>query len=1042
MQKVYDSTSLMDFRILGPLEVWDRERLVLITAAKQRAVLAALLLRANQVLPTESVIDQVWGSEPPSTARVTVQNYIRRLRLLLTPSPAGLHASDHGIITRPPGYLLRVPEDGLDLLRFERIVAEARALLDQDARSAANRLRDGLALWRGPALSDVDSEPLRQTEAPRLEELWLAAQEDLIEAELRSGRHAETIGALRTLVTQYPLRERLWGQLMLALYRCDRQAEALVCYQDGRRILIEQAGVEPGAALQRLQHAILAGDASLTPPSPQPSIVVSTESRPGAPTNSHAEGHCLPPHDSEAVVATGNLPAEMTSFVGRSREVAEVERLLSVSRVVTLTGVAGVGKTRLALRVAAKVQPAFDGCVWQVDLGTLRHPEAVVHAVASALGVPEHAGRSGVDVLSEHLADRRLLLVLDNCEHMVDACADLTKTLLRAAPGLWVLATSRQPLDVPGEHTLVVPPLSVPDPQRPLAACDVIRDEAVVLFAERASAAVPGFTITPQNQAAVARLCHRLDGIPLAIEFAAVRLGCLSVDQITERLADRYRLLRARGRTAPPRHQTLRAAVAWSYELCSPAEQLAWARASIFAGAFDLEAAENVCSGDGLDQEAILEVVAGLVDRSILLREEEAGMVRYRLLETLRDYGAERLAELGQTETLRQRHRDWYLHIAEQAEVTPCADQIDRFVRLQREHLNLRAALDCSLTASGQARDGLRIASTLWTLWIPRGLLSEGRSWLDRALTLDQRPSTDRAKALWVNAALTVLQGDLAAAAPLLEQGFAVARQLGDASALAYLTQVAGVAALSAGDPPCARVLLQEAAARHRDAGDLDSMSIMNLAHLGLTYCMLGDPDRAIALCEEARKLSKVHAERWALSDTLWVLGLALWLHGDTPSAIAETRQCLRVKHAFNDRLGSATAVELLAWFTGREDRPERAARLLGAAQTMWRALGRPPLLTSTRFAALHRECTARTRQKLGEGSYTAALSKGAQLDLDQVIRYALDEQAQQAPALKAPLGRVHPAAVLRRRSGLRASGAVAGWERERTRGRRPVCRA
>lgn len=987
----------MDFRILGPLEVWDGERLVLVTAAKQRAVLVALLLRANQVVPTDSLIDQVWGPVPPSTARVTVQNYVRRLRLLLTPALSGPDDAGRVIVTRSPGYLLRIPEDGLDLLRFQRLVAEARALLDQDAREAANRLRDGLALWRGPALADIDADPLRQAESPWLEELRLAAQEDLFEAELRSGRHAETVGALRALVTEYPLRERPWGQLMLALYRCDRQAEALACYQDARRTLIDHAGVEPGPALQRLQSAILAGEASLIPPSPPPVVTATEHSLPAL---------LPPPPDPQPAAATGNLPAEMTSFVGREREVAEGKRLLSVARVVTVTGVAGVGKTRLALRVAAEMQPAFEDGVWLVDLAALQDPDAVVPAVMGALAVPAPAGRSLLDALAEHLASRRLLLVLDDCEHLTEACAGLLKALLRAAPGLRVLAASRQPLNVPGEHTLVVPPLSAPNPQRPLPAGDITRYEAVALFAERASAAVPGFAITPQNRAAVARLCHRLDGIPLAIELAAFRLCALSVNQITERLADRYRLLRAPGRMALPRHQTLRAAVAWSHELCSPEEQQAWARASVFAGAFDLDAAENVCCGEELDQEAILELVAGLVDRSVLLREEDAGIVRYRMLETLRHYGTERLAELGQTEVLRQRHRDWYLHVAAQAEVARCADQIDSFVGLQREQSNLRSALDYSLATPGQARDGLRMAATLWTLWIPQGLFSEGRSWLDRALKLDHRPSRDRAKALWVNAVLAMLQSDLAAATPLLEQGFAEARQFDDASALAYLTQMAGVAALLDDDPPRARALLEEAAARHRAAGDLGTLAITSLAHLGFTYCLLGDLDRAISSCEEACKVSEAQGEPWALSNALWALGLALWLYGDTPSAITETQRCLRLNHAFNDRLGIATACESLAWFAGLGGGHERAARLLGAAHAARRTVGRP-LFASAQFTAFHRRCAAQARQALGEASYIATLGKGEELDLDQVIAYALEEgQAREASGRAAPAAR------------------------------------
>ncbi|KWW99080.1 Protein kinase [Carbonactinospora thermoautotrophica] len=559
----------------------------------------------------------------------------------------------------------------------------------------------------------------------------------------------------------------------------------------------------------------------------------------------------------------GNLPADVTSFVGRRREVTEVKRLLSTGRLVTLTGTGGVGKTRLALHVAADLQRAFTDGVWLVELAQLRDPALLVHTVAAALKLADLPGSGPAAVLAGQLKGKQLLLVLDNCEHLLDACAVLAETLLRAVPGLRILATSRQTLGVTGEHIEAVPPLSLPDPDTPLPPGAAARYEALRLFAERAAAAVPGFTITADNQTTITWICRRLDGIPLAIELAAVRLRALSPDQLLARLDDGYRLLTTGSRAAPPRQQTLRAAVEWSFDLCSPTERSLWARLSVFAGGFDLEAAEQVCAGDDLPPGAILDLVAQLVDKSILSRVEQDSQVRYELLETIRQYGYERLREQGEHTTYQRRHRDRYARLAARfmAEFFG-PGQLAWFTRLRQEHANLRAALDFCLTEPGEAEVALRIAVDLRVYWHATGFLSEGRSWLDRALALAPGVTPARVRALWVDGWLTLIQSGPDHATALLEEAGRVGRRLDDRLVLADTTLASGVAAMYRGDVRLATGLLDDALARYR-ALDNPLGTAATLIQLPLAAALVGDADRAVALGEELQALSEAHDERW-----------------------------------------------------------------------------------------------------------------------------------------------------------------------------------
>jgi predicted ATPase/DNA-binding CsgD family transcriptional regulator len=706
--------------------------------------------------------------------------------------------------------------------------------------------------------------------------------------------------------------------------------------------------------------------------------------------------------------ASGNLPAPTTAFVGRSRELDGVGRLLGSARLVTLTGVGGVGKTRLAVRVAADLRRAFPDGVWVVDLAPLDDPALVTQTAATAIGVRDQSARWPVAVLSDHLADKHLLLVLDNCEHLLDACAVLADALLEAAAELRILATSRQPLGLPSEQTVVVAPLAVPDPDQNVSVDALASYDAVSLFVTRAKGVLPGFRLTERNAAAVAALCTRLDGVPLAIELAVARLRALSPEQVLDRLDERFRLLTRGSRTALPRQQTLGAAVDWSYALCSPEECELWGRVSVFAGSFDLHAAENVCADGKLPRESILDVTAGLVEKSVLLREEHQSGVRYRLLETIRQYGRERLAERGDDIRLRRRHRDHYLALAERASANWFGKEGPSWLdRMRVEHPNVRAALDFCLAhpvgtqsgepASAEVDAGLRLAALLWFGWRGMGLLGEGRRWLDRLLAVGTEPTVTRARALWVTGSLAVLQGDLPAARPMLEESASLAGRLGDTSAHAYAAVFLAQVALAEGDAVTAADLLERGLAAHRAAEDPFGTALA-LVRLSLTASALGDAERASQLAAEYIALCEASGAGWLATFGHFALAVELWRRGDRAGAVDEARTTVRAHWADDDSIGVAEGVEVLAWAAVAGGRADRAARLLGALDRIWRSVGAP--LFGLRHLVTHREqCVAESRSMLGDRAFEAAAEQGARLPLHALVGYALEEPAAPAAA-------------------------------------------
>lgn len=686
---------------------------------------------------------------------------------------------------------------------------------------------------------------------------------------------------------------------------------------------------------------------------------------------------------------TSTLPAEMTTFVGRRQELGDIKQLLATSRLVTLTGAGGVGKTRLALREAARVRRSFPDGVFLCQLADLDDPCLVEQVVAAAVGVRDRSGNA-VGTVADYLVDKRVLLVVDNCEALSTTCGSLIGELLRSCPGLRVLATSRQALRVPGEHVFIVPPLSVPESVRPPTPSELESYDAVGLFLDRAAAILPGFDLTPENARAVAQLCRKLDGLPLSIELAAARLPTLSPEQMLDRLEDRFRLLTTGTSTAPKRQRTLRALIEWSFDLCSPLEQLLWARMSVFPGSFDLPAVEAVCSGDGVSAQQIFDAVSGLMDKCVLVRGEVASEARYRMLETIRQFGRSKLSG-GEREALRRRHRDWYVGLAKNARHEWFGpDQVEWLARLQSDQSNLRAALEFSFATPKEARPGIELASALWFHWIATGSFSEGRRWLERGLTLDGYGPATRATALWVVAWLAALQGDFRTAASMLDEARPLGARDADPTILTYITDTAAVSALLEGEVGRARDLFEEALDRHRRADDTAGL-VQALNMLTGLASLQHDFTAATAYGNECLALCDAHGERWYKSYALCHFGITRWQRNEVREADAAVRESLRLNRPFNQKLGIGMDIEILAWIAVADGRYERAARLFGALREIWRALDVPTSGLGY-LAADHEKCLATAREKLGEHTFDDLYRSGADFEPGAVVRYALDE--------------------------------------------------
>ena len=680
-----------------------------------------------------------------------------------------------------------------------------------------------------------------------------------------------------------------------------------------------------------------------------------------------------------------NLPQQVTSFIGREKETAELQELLVKSRLVTLTGSGGTGKTRLSLQVAAEQLERFPGGAFFVELAPLSDPGLVPQSVAGALGLTEEPGKPLLQTLLEHLKVKRLLLVLDNCEHLIEASARLADALLRHCPQVRILSSSREALGIAGETSYPVPSLSLPDPKQLQTAVSVSCFEAVRLFIDRAVQTQPHFQVTDENAPALASICFRLDGIPLALELAAARARALSVEEINRKLDQRFRLLTGGSRTALPRQQTLRSLIDWSYDLLAPDEKAVLCRLSVFAGGWTLEAAESVCVGDGVEDGEVLDLLTSLCDKSLVVVEPSGATTRYRLLETIRQYARDRLLEGGDAAAYRDRHVECFLALAEEAEPELRGpDQARWLERLEREHDNFRAALEWNV-------GGLPLAVSLQRFWLVRGHLSEGRTRL--ASALEQDVGADpiaRAQALNGLGNLAADQGDFTFAREKYAESLAIFRERGDPSAVAGVLMNLGNLAYHQGDFGVARTSLEESLALQLERGDrTGTANVLN--NLGLLAYHQGDLSRAQTLYEESLAIKRDLGERRAIGISLNNLGTLALDRKDFPSARRLHTESLTIRRELGDRFGLASSLEGLAALAAATGSPPIAAKIWGAAERLREELGSP--LTPVDRKAYEREVSSAHAALRDDVAFDDAWHEGRTFTVEQAIDLALEKR-------------------------------------------------
>jgi predicted ATPase/DNA-binding SARP family transcriptional activator len=954
---------------------------------KQRALLAVLLLDANRVVALERLIEELWPEDPPASARHAIEVYASGLRRAL--------GTDR-IVRRAPGYLVRAEEEELDSTRFEVLAARGHKALEAGRpAAAAATFREALDLWRGAALADVAAGRLTQAAAARLDDLRIGVLEARIDADLELGHHGDVVPELEALVAEHPLRERPRRQLMLALYRSGRQADALDAYRTTRRTLLDELGLEPSRQLRDLEQAILRHDPTLEP-------------RPTA-------------------EARSSLPSPAASFVGRRAELDALRELLSRQgvRLVTLTGPGGIGKTRLALEAARRAEREFSDGAAFVSLVPVTDERRVLEAVARGLGVRAGAGTPLLDALKGYLREKDFLLLLDNFEHVLGAGRHVSD-LLAASPRLTVLATSRTPLRVYGEQELSVPPLAVrgPDVQ------EEAPPEAVELFVERARSVNAGFALSEQNAGAIDEICVRLDGVPLAIELAAARVKLLAPATLLARMGRRLQLLTDGPRDTPARHQTLRATIEWSHELLGEREKRLFARLSVFVGGFTLEAAEAAC-------DATIDLLTALVDDS-LVRTDGSG--RFSMLDTIREYAEERLVETGDLDDVRARHAGFVVALAEEAEPELRGrDQVSWLVRLDAEEGNVLAAVDWAVEAD-RPDVPLRLGAALWRFWEARGSITPARERLDAALarSSDVDPEV-RARALFASGRIALRQGDLDHALSVFSEGRALFVEVGDVggealctAGLGWIAHVLGpvddavgqcreavdlarqsgedwivadalnnlgVSLRTQGDLAAASTALREALALRRRIGELEGVTAA-LNGLALIAIATDEYAEAGALFEEAFAISRERGDLFYEAARDVVLGYLAFARGDLESTRVSCVNALESCRRHGYLQFTAYALETLAGVAAAEGNLPRAARLLGSALAISDRIGRVPVpvprATATGVAydweaRAVKRALAGARRDVGLRAWDELVSEGRALSLDEALAYAAE---------------------------------------------------
>src|SRR5271156_3325345 len=874
----------MQVRLFGELEAEQAGVPVPVHGAKQRALLALLALRPGQPVSADQLIDALWGDGQAAHPANALQAQIGQLRRTLGAA---------AVITTDAGYALDVGPDDVDAARFEQLVAKGRRLFEEgEIALASTALGEALRLRRGEPLTEFAYAGFADAERAHLAELTLVAIETRVEADLALGRHGELVGELEALCREHPLRERLWELLMLALYRAGRQGEALRAYTEARDYLVDELGIDPGPALRELEARILAQDPSLAAAGPAGLAAVP------APT------------------ATGNLREQLSSFVGRSAELEKLSEAVRSGRLVTLIGPGGVGKTRLAVEAAAARREEHRGGAWLVESASVTEPGGVAPAVAGAIGgaaaglIGPPSPDSTVELIVRYLAGRSLLVVFDNCEHVIDQAAALAETVAGRARGRGLLAPSREPLGVPGEVLVPVGPLALP--------------AAVELFVDRARAVRPGFTADEHTRPVITDICRRLDGLPLAVELAAARLRSLTLATLAERLDDRFRLLTVGARTALPRQQPLRAVVDWSYDLLFEDERRLFARLSVFVGGCDLAAAEAVCADDQVPAGEVLDVLSRLVDKSLVAAPNAGRDARFIQLQTLWEYGRDRLGESGEVDAVCARHGPYYRQMAQDAHegLRGATGPMWR-ERLTSELGKLRAALDWFI-ARGDADAALSLASGMAWLWVINSDFVEGARWLGDALgaTGPRRP-------------------ELAATAQVLHGYFVCGYFVGMAlsPAAAVLECEEAVATLTASNDRvrraealvlCATVLMRA----HEFERSLDALSeahdlLEPAVHgwqlalhdliLAWNLALLGRLDDAEPAAHSSVKRFDAHGEVWLPVDSLSILALITEAQGDLDGASAACEALLERSRAAGQRGYVLFSLLRLAALRGRQ---------------------------------------------------------------------------------------------------------------------------
>jgi len=685
------------------------------------------------------------------------------------------------------------------------------------------------------------------------------------------------------------------------------------------------------------------------------------------------------------------LPVELTSFIGRRQELDDVRRTLTSARLLTLTGAGGVGKTKLALRSAREAARQYPHGIWFVELAPVQDPSLVVQSAFAALGLQDRSSRWSTSTLGEFVGDKRALMILDNCEHVLDSAAVLAAALLRACPGLRILATSRQALGITGEVVIDVPTLSLPDePDAPLAT--LIRSDAVALFVERAAAVQQGFALNEANAGAVLSICSHLDGIALALELAAVRLKALGLEALDQSLTIRIAALGTGDRSASPRQQTLDAAIDWSYRLLSETERLLWARLSVFVGGFELDAVVAVCADDRIPEETIADLVGSLVEKSVVKRRDGARGPRFRLLEPLRQFGRERLRDHGMERDLRSRHRDWVVDLAAVAGAGD-ARQAESFRRVKAERANVWAAIGFCVEDPAEAESGIAICTDLWVYWFAQGPVGEVRRVFDQLLAnaaAGGLAPRSRARAVLTNAILAFIQNEYALAETGFSEAVTIGREIADADivarSLTFLASVEWVAGRAAESTVLAEEALALARSMQLPGPTLHAMVVRAYDFLGV-----GDLDAAVSMGRDAVQLSERLGETWERGIAYQLLAGASLARGDLDDAARSAKESVSLERDLDDRIGMAHTIALFAAIEMGRDRPQRTATLLGGSEAIFLSI---PSSLMEPFREPNRQAAETARLAIGDRAFEAAFALGLAMTRDEVVDYAREVEA------------------------------------------------